>query len=463
MSGLSSLNVGVQALYAAQRALDVTGQNVSNVNTEGYSRQRVQQTSRGASPIPAMWSRSDASAGGVDITGTLRIRDGFLEARAHQERATYAGLEALSGTYTDLESTFGEPSATGLQAQMSSFWNSWQDVANNPGDGGPSGLVIEHAKTVAGMFNGFATQLSQQWVATRDELQSTVTDVNSLTAEVARLNGAIRSVTLGGGAPNELSDQRDVLVLRIAEITGAVATPGDNGVVDLTLGGRTLVSGNRSEQLEAQGPTSYPAALGTVSIAWAATGQPATVGNGVLQGRLTALNATIPGAMADLDAVAANLAEKVNTQQDLGVDRAGANGKPIYQGATPLGPVTAATLMVVMTDPAGIAPSSVPHADGFNGGNAIAMSAHASDANGPDSAYRDMMVRLGVQAQSNQRRAEAQYAVAGRVDDARESVSGVNIDEEMTNLVAFQHAYSAAAKYISAIDATMDTLINMTR
>ena len=74
-----------------------------------------------------------------------------------------------------------------------------------------------------------------------------------------------------------------------------------------------------------------------------------------------------------------------------------------------------------------------------------------------------MMVRLGVQAQSNQRRAEAQYAVAGRVDDARESVSGVNVDEEMTNLVAFQHAYSAAAKYISVIDATMDTLINMTR
>ena len=88
MSGFSSLNVGAQALFAAQRALDVTGQNVSNANTEGYSRQRVQQTARGGSVVPAMFTRSDATPGGVDILGTQRIRDGFLEARAHQEHAT---------------------------------------------------------------------------------------------------------------------------------------------------------------------------------------------------------------------------------------------------------------------------------------------------------------------------------------------------------------------------------------
>jgi flagellar hook-associated protein 1 FlgK len=448
--------VGSQALNAAQRALDVTGQNVSNVNTEGYSRQRVQQTSRGATVNPALWSRSDASAGGVDITGTQRIRDGFLEARAHQEHATYAGLGSLSGTYADLESTFGEPSETGLQAQMTSYWNSWQDVANNPGDAGPASLMLEQAKAVAGTVNGFATQLSQQWAATRDQLNSTVADVNSLAAEVARLNGAIRSATLNGGSPNELSDQRGVLILRIAEATGAVATPGEGGVMDLTLAGRTLVSGIRSEQLQGGGPTSYPSALGTVSIAWVATGQPATVASGTLQGQLTALNATIPGAVADLNAVAINLATTVNAQQAAGFDRAGNAGPPIFSGTT------AATLAVVLTDPAGVATSSeMPPV--FNGSNAMAMSAHAGDLTGPDTAYREMMVRLGVQAQSIQRRTETQQAVAGRVDDARESVSGVSLDEEMTNLVAFQHAYSAAAKYISAIDSTLDILINMTR
>ncbi len=461
MSGFSALNVGSQALFAAQLALDVTGQNVSNVNTEGYSRQRVQQTSRGASIVPAMWSRSDAVAGGVDITGTQRIRDGFLEARAHQEHATYAGLTAMSGTYTDLESTFGEPSEAGLQAQMTSFWNSWQDVANAPGDAGPAGLVLEQAKTVAGTINGFADQLTAQWAAARDQVDSTVGEVNSLTTQVASLNGAIRSAILNGGAPNELSDQRDVLVLRIAEATGAVATAGDNGVVDLTMGGRTLVSGIRSEQIQAQGPTSYPAALGKVSFTWAATGQPAAIVNGTLQGQLTALNATIPSAMADLDAVAANLAKTVNDQQALGFDRAGNIGKSIF--ATTAIPVTAATLAVDPTFvPADVAASS-QGPPVLNGDNATTMSAHAGDLTGPDTQYRDMMVRLGVQSQTIQQRTETQQAVSGRVDDARESVAGVSIDEEMANLLAFQHAYSAAAQYITTINATLDTLINMTR
>jgi flagellar hook-associated protein 1 len=455
VSALSSLNVGAQALSAAQRALDVTGQNVSNVNTEGYSRQRVEQASRGASVIPALWSRSDMTAGGVEISGIERIRDSFLEARAHQEHATSSGLVAQNVTFADLESTFGEPSKDGLQAQLTTFWNSWQDVANSPGDLGPAGMVIERATTIAATFNRFATQLSQQWVATRDVLDSTVSGLNSMTAEVARLNSAIRSATLGDGAPNELSDHRDVLVLRIAEATGAVATAGDDGVVNLTLSGRTLVSGTHSQQLEAQGPTSYPSAAGTVSLAWAATGQPATVADGTMLGQLTALNATIPGAMAELDTVAANLAATVNAQQAAGFDRAGNAGGAVYSG------VTAATLTVILSDPAEIAPSSqMPPI--FNGSNAITMSAHASDPTGPDTQYREMMVRLGVQAQSNLRRAETQEAVVARVDGARESVSGVSLDEEMTNLVAFQHAYSSAAKFISVIDSTMDTLINMT-
>ena len=456
MSGFSSLNVGAQALYAAQRALDVTGQNVSNANTDGYSRQRVQQSARGGSVVPAMFSRSGADAGGVDLLGTQRIRDGFLESRAHQEHASYAGLGALNSTYTDIEATFGEPSATGLQSQLSSFWSSWSTVANDPGGSGPRSLLLEQADTLADTVNGFSGQLEQQWSATRDQVASTVADVNSMTAEVARLNDAVRSATLGGDAPNELADQRDLLVTRIAEATGAVATPGDGGVVNLTLGGRALVTADRSQQLQAVGPTSYPGTTGTVGVSWVGSDLPATLDSGALSGLLTAVNATIPGAMSDLDTVAASLVNTVNAQQQQGYDGNGAKGGAILAGTT------AATLHVVMSDPAGVAASTAPP-PALDGGNAVAMGAHATDATGPDSLFRDMTVRLGVQAQSIQRRTDAQSAIVDRVDGARDSVSAVSIDEEMTNLVAYQHAYSAAAKYVSAIDTTLDTLINMVR
>ena len=171
MSGFSSLNVGAQALFAAQRALDVTGQNVSNANTEGYSRQRVQQTARGASVVPAMFSRSDAHHG---RRGHPRARSGsgtgsWSPART-RSTPPYAGLGALSGTYADIEATFGEPSTTGLQSQLSSFWNAWSTVANDPGGSGPRSLLLEQADTLADTVNGFSTQLTQQWSATRDQV-----------------------------------------------------------------------------------------------------------------------------------------------------------------------------------------------------------------------------------------------------------------------------------------------------
>ena len=329
-------------------------------------------------------------------------------------------------------------------------------MANDPGGSGPRSLLLEQADTLADTVNGFSTQLTQQWSATRDQVASTVADVNSMTSEVARLNDAVRSATLNGGQPNELADQRDLLVTRIAEATGAVASPGDGGVVNLTLGGRTLVNGDHSAQLQAVGPTSYPATAGTVAVSWVGSDQPATIDSGALSGLLTAVNTTLPGTMSDLDTVAASLAAAVNTQQAQGFDRNGSTGGAIFAGTT------AATLRVVMTDQAGVAASTkAPPA--LDGGNALAMGQLATAAKGPDALFRDMTVGIGVQAQSVQRRAETQSAVVDRVDSARDSVSAVSIDEEMTNLVAYQHAYSAAAKYVSAIDSTLDTLINMVR
>jgi flagellar hook-associated protein 1 len=280
--------------------------------------------------------------------------------------------------------------------------------------------------------------------------------VNSMASEVARLNAAIRIATLNGGQPNELSDQRDLLVTRVAEATGAVADPGEGGVVNLTLGGRALVTADHSAQLQAVGPTSCPATAGTVAVAWVGSGQPATLDSGALSGLLNAVNTTIPATMSDLDGVAASLATAVNSQQGQGYDRSGNVGGPVFAGTT------AATLHVVLSDPAGVAASTkAPPA--LDGGNALAMGRLATSTQGPDALFRTMTVAIGVQAQSIQRRAETQSAVVDRVDSARDSVSAVSIDEEMTNLVAFQHAYSAAAKYVSAIDSTLDTLISMVR
>lgn len=461
MSGFSSLNLGTRALFAAQRALDTTGQNISNANTDGYSRQRVDQVAVGGPVVPALYSRWDGPGAGVDVTGITRIRDEFLEARAQHEHAANSSLQTTKQVYGDIETTMGEPSDSGLQAQMTSFWNAWDDVANDPSGLAPRSQLIEQAKTLAGTFNGLSGRLSQQWADTREQLSATVADVNSMAADVARLNATIRSATASGVSANELSDQRDTLVLRLGEAVGAVATAGDGGVVNLSVGGSPLVTGERTRALAVTGPTTYPGTAGSTGVVWAdGSNFPVSGMSGSVQARLDAVNTVLPGYLSSLDGVASSLATTVNDQQAQGYDLNAAagstpNGQPMFAWSP-------GKLTVQLTDPSQVAASAAaPPA--LDGDNALATAAHTGDSAGADATYRKMIVGLGVQAQSINRQTDVQGVVTTQIDNARQSVSGVSLDEEMTNLVSYQHAYDAAARFVTTIDSTLDTLINMTR
>src|SRR6476619_1140816 len=237
MSGFSSLGLGARALSAAQRGMDVTGQNISNANTAGYSRQRIDQVAAGGSVVPALWSRSSNPADGVVITGITRIRDEFAEARALSAQGELSHMSGVKQTYADIEATFGEPSDNGLHAQLASFWSSWHDVANDPTSDAPRAQMLQQAGTLAGTFNSLSSRMNQQWTDTREQLVATVSDVNAMATDVARLNAAIRSAVTAGNPANELSDQRDVLVMKLGQAVGATATAGPDGVVNVSLGG----------------------------------------------------------------------------------------------------------------------------------------------------------------------------------------------------------------------------------
>ncbi|KQZ89609.1 hypothetical protein ASD62_10120 [Phycicoccus sp. Root563] len=455
MSGFSSLGIGARALQAAQRGLEVSGQNISNVNTAGYSRQRLDQVAAGGSPVPAMYSRSTAFGDGVMVRGTERIRDEFLEARAQQVRGSASSLTSSAATLKSVEGIFGEPSDTGLQAQMASFWSSWHDLANDPTSTAPRTQVLEEAKQLAATLGRTSQQLGQQWSGTREALTVTISEVNRTASDMARLNDAIRSAKVSGASTSELSDQRDQLVLQLGESIGAVGRLNDDGTVSVTVGGSQLVSGSRATELRVDGPT-LPGQSGQVQVSWAASGTPATVTGGDVQALTTALTTTIPGYVSALDSIAAKLATTVNAQQAAGYDRNGAPGAPIFSGTT------AATITVSMTATNGIAASkAAPPA--YDGDNASAMAGHLNDPTGPDATYRGLIVELGVQSASASRQADVQGVMLRQVDAARLGVSSVSLDEEMTNLMSYQHAYEAAARFVSVIDQAMDSLMNMAR
>jgi flagellar hook-associated protein 1 len=463
VSTFSALNAATTALWAQRRALDVTGQNIANVNTEGYSRQRVDLRAIGGSVVPAFYSVSPGIGAGVSADQVTRIRDAFLEGRGHVETANQALMTVQADALEQVETAFREPGKTGIQSLLSDVWNGWEDVANNPQEDGARAQVLKQLETLVGGIHFSQEALGAQWGQTRENLEVLVKDVNAAAATIAELNKAIKGAHQSGLPANDLTDQRDLLVMKLAGQVGATIRPGDNGVVDVIVGGMSLVAGSSANKLAVAGATD-PDDLVTDGKPRIVTeiGEYTVPAGGTAGGQINMLGEIIPSYRAALDGIAVGLVTSLNAQHQAGFDRNGVPGKPILSGTN------ATNIAVAITVPAEIAASSVgtlpPAAPtpNLDKGNADKIAAMRDLPLGTDASYRKMIVELGVQASVADRNLEIQSVITTQVDAARESVAGVNLDEEMTNMLSFQHAYSAAGRMITAIDETLDLLINRT-
>jgi flagellar hook-associated protein 1 FlgK len=486
-----SLSTALSAMQTERKALEVTGQNIANSNTVGYTRQRADMQAIGGSVSPALYSTSDGIGNGVQVVEVQRLQDAFLEQQANSANGTLSNLQGAQTTYADLEDAFGEPGTTGISSSISTFFNSWDDVASNPagngtGASGSSGsrtALLGNAQSLADGLNTASSALASQWSSTNQSMTTTVAQINSTTASIATLNQAIVAATNAGNQPNDLMDQRDTLIRSLASSLGVTTKVNANGSTDVLLGGSALVSGSTSRQLtvsntsatslaQVTGSPSVPAA-----VTWADTGSVASINGGTVGSDLTALNTTIPGYSSQLDAVASSLSTAVNAQQAKGTDLTGNLGQPIFGTSDSSTTVTAANIKVVMTDPNAIAAATAATDSSGNpivtldssgnpvvsldGSNAQAFANQSGALANAGKAYNSMIVLLGSQSQSVTQQATTQQSVVTQVEASRDAQSGVDVDEEQTNLITYQQAYNAAAQYTRIINQVLDTLINM--
>jgi len=476
MTTFSGLSTALSALYAQRRALDITGQNIANANTPGYSRQRAEMSSLDNIRVPAMYATGDVGPSGVEVSSVSRLHDEFLDTRSRAERGLNQYLLGQKDTYSRIEQVIGEPSDTGIQSQIADLWAAWGDVANRPSDLSARNVVLQRAGAVADSLAAAHGSLTSLWLASREQLEARKDEVNTTAAAIADYNRRIAGDSVSGTPTNELRDSRDELVRHLADLTGATGRPRDDGQMDVYIGGSPLVSGVDARQLKVIGPTdmaglvdpSDPTGQTKIPVALQWTDSPNTIGvsTGSIASSLESLNTTIPTAADGYDDIAAKLATAVNTQHALGFDLSGTAGGTFFTGTT------ATTLTVAITQPQLLAASSVaPTTDpvtllpvpNLGGGNADTMADIATLTNSPDSAYRTFVTKTGVSAQTVNRRADIQQTVTDNVEADRESATGVSLDEEMTNMIQYQRAYEAAAKVIGTIDSTLDSLINMKR
>ncbi|MFL6099040.1 MAG: flagellar hook-associated protein FlgK [Actinomycetales bacterium] len=458
-STFSGLSTALNALMAQRQALDVAGQNIANVNTPGYTRQRAELEPVVAAGRGGLYAVAQEPGWGVMVTDVSRLADALVDARQRGAHASQANLNDVSTTYTAIEQLMNEPSTTGLSSQLTAFWAAWHDVANNPGDVSTRAALLAKAQTVTGTLNSSAQQLTSYWSTQRDQAVALVNDVNTTAQSVAQLNQQITNAKLSGGQANELSDQRDQLVLHLSELTGATSRANSDGSVDVMVGGSPLVHGPHAERLILGGATAVDQTSSTpVSFSWAGGGV-ASVSGGRLAASLQALNTTIPGVLASYDSVATTLASTVNAAHDTGQDL---DGNPATDFFTSTGTVTAATISVAITDPRKVA-SAVPSGTAnLDGSLADRIAQLATSTTGADKVWSTAVSSVGVDSNRAATQATTAASVVKNADADRDSASGVSLDEELTGMLTYQRAYEGASRLLTALDQNLDTLINRT-
>ena len=465
MSTFSGLSTALSALYAQRQGMDVTGQNIANANTTGYSRQRTDLQSVGGSPVPAMYATSNGVGSGVTVAGVDRVQDAFLETRGRVEHARNSYLSDQNQVYTEVQQAFNEPSDTGVQAQLTSLWSAWHDLTNSPGDQAVRAQVVARATTLADTLHSTHDALGSLFTTTRQQLDTYVADVNTTASQIATLNQTIVQATNAGLPSNDLADRRDSLVMHLSEIAGATAVAQSNGSMSVYIGGSSVVSGFTTRQIAAAGAQRLEdVGVSPVSLTWTDNGTPLSSQNGQLSSMMQTLGSVLPGYAAQLDGVAANLTSAVNTQHAAGYDLSGNPGGAFFVSSDGT-PINASNITVGITDPKLVAAAATTASGGggtLDGSNADAIAGIGASVTGPDSAYRQLIANLGVAGQTADQQAGIQSSLTNAVDSARQAQSGVNLDEEMTNLISYQRAYEAASRVITTIDSALDTLINHT-
>jgi flagellar hook-associated protein 1 FlgK len=498
------------ALTAARYGLDVTGQNIANANTPGYTRQASQQTSvETAVGVPTLHSGT-VENGGVRAIGAQRLADLVLDSRMRDEHARSAQVGTQATRIADIENIFKEPSDNGLAEQLHDFWNAWGDVADDPGAQVPREMLIQSGQATVTMLHAMDSALDSVATASKNSLDAVVESANSAAKELSELN---RKIAIGAATNtnvNALLDRRDVLLDQLSTAIGAKATLNANGTASVTVGGATLVATGPAQNgapglggppftanaLKVDGAS--PAFVmhitngsgnyldGTGAVAdqndpstWATVAVP----DSTASAELTTLNVTVPNYRAKLDAVAQALAKTVNGIQGVqadgvtatlapGYDLTGTPGVAMFDngsGSADVAGITAANISVAFTsagDWKKIAASSVGDAatpaPNVDGGNALRAADSTKDPGSPDTAYSSLIGELGRASASAKQQQTTQSVITASVDTLQASTSGVSYDEEVSNMLTYQMAFQASSRVLTTLDSMLDTLINRT-
>jgi flagellar hook-associated protein 1 FlgK len=325
------LGIGTSALLSLQRAISVTGNNIANVNTEGFSRQRVEFAALPPQDIGVGFIGS-----GVGIANITRSYDQFLAGDVRDRTASEAGARTLADLAGRVDGLLADPN-TGLAPVLDNFFAAVQDVANNPGSIPERQVLLSRGEELAGRFAYLDGRLSDFSREANVRVDDGVRQINNLATSLAELNDRIVLASAGSSTPNDLLDARDQVLNRLAEVVGVNTVEQADGAVNVFIGnGQSLVVGSNVTELVAFTDPADPTRL-AVGVAGQST--PTDIGRFLSGGELGAVLSfrgdLLDGARSQLGLIATGLVETVNEQQGLGLDLNGDIGTDFFRPSAP--------------------------------------------------------------------------------------------------------------------------------
>lgn len=489
------LYIAMTGLFAQKKSIDVTAHNIANASTPGYTRQRAELCTKEPWPTPGLNMPGGAGqlGTGVQVKTIKRMRDQFLDPQIRQQALLQGEWEQRNDALSQVETIFMELSDNGLNSVLDKFWDDWNQLSKFPDSLPVRTTVVEASVTLADTIRHTYSQLQTLQSDLNEGIGIKVDHANSLLTQIADLNKQIQTVSVSGLSPNDLLDRIDTLLDELNNTVSAKVSIQSDHTVKVMIGGMNAVDGFRSTSLTAvaddQGMYQVGIDLGrgnSAILEWSDLG-------GELQGLAQARDVDAAGYMKSLDQLAVALSTQVNEAHMKGYGLEGETDVPFFVGDG--GEVTYAE------DPNLVSGASSIYVNSYINANPqrIAAAGGLSDTGekpakpAPGDAenalliyqlrdkeipikdaagvvvssgtinnfYKSMISKLGVAADQAGNMVKNQEALVAQLNNRKEAISGVSLDEEMTNMIQYQSAYMAAAKLVNVIDEMTRILINL--
>lgn len=597
MSGFFGLEIGKRAIFVNQTALNTVGHNMANANTAGYSKQVSNLTAAIPYATPSLTNSVNIGqlGTGVTISAVERMRDAYVDRQFRYENTSAGYWEATEQSLNKIEVIINEPSDNGLRSVIDQFWQSWQDLSANGENSSNRAVVAQRGEALADTFQHIYQQLDDLRQDLNANVKIVVDQMNSLGEQIKDLNKQIAAIKTSGQSPNDLEDKRDLLIDKLSKLVNIHVTNGENNMVNIQIGGRSLVQGAFFNKLDTEEDSD-----GMHMVVWEDTRVRTDISGGEIKAYLDArgktslpqekepsqYDETVPNLIEQLNYLAKSIVTKTNQIHSQGYSINNKGGEPdntdFFNLPTTTNPddykywardmaVTTAilndpnyiaaatsrtwdasgnkcnfgdgknalaiaglkqnmnnnTIVCTQTIPLTanaaisfqivrsglpntnitITPAPPPDvyttttgraqavqnaiaaagltgftvtADGqrlvisstdssFTCVNALTVNAiNYGDNNSlkmvqgatNDDFWRAVAAQVGVKGQEAARNSENQYGLVSELENKRQSVSGVSLDEEATDMIRYQHAFNAASRYITVLDEMLETIVS---